>query len=90
MRVNVYKEEQTDEVQVVKKKAGTGAEYVGVSFILHSPTQLHEDAGDDDRSAVKFWGTSREDLARFLSRAVDELEKPARGLVTAAREMTRR
>jgi hypothetical protein len=75
MKVNVYKEEQTMEVAVVKKKAGTGADYVGMSFILHSATELHDDSGDDDRSAVIFWGTSREELAKFLSRAVDELEK---------------
>jgi len=78
VKVNVYKEEQTEEVQVIRKTAGTGAEYIGISFILHSATELHYETEDDDRSAVTFWGTNREDLARFLSRAVDELEKPER------------
>ena len=75
MGVNVYKEEQTDEVLVSHQKAKTGTEYVGVSFLLVSPTELHNTESDDDRSAVTFWGSSCGDLAELLSRALKKLEE---------------
>jgi hypothetical protein len=73
MRVNVYKEERTGEVAFVKKEADTGAEYIGIRFYLHSAKELHHRPGDDDRSAVTFWGSSRKELLEFLSNAVDGL-----------------
>lgn len=57
MRVNVYAEEITDRVEVVKTTAAdTGAEFIGVRFYL----KTHEDMlpprhPDDDSSAVTFW-----------------------------------
>jgi hypothetical protein len=74
MKVNVYKEEQTPEVMIVHQTAKTGSAYFGVSFILHSPKELHQGGSDDDRSAVTFWGTSREELLELLSRAVEKLQ----------------
>jgi hypothetical protein len=73
MRVNVYQEELTNEVKVVKKKAETNAEFIGIRFYLHSPNELHDDAGDDDRSAVTFWSTSREQLEAIFLKAVGEI-----------------
>jgi hypothetical protein len=75
MRVHVYKEEQTSDVVVFQKKATTGTMYFGVSFILNSPKELHHSESDDDRSAVTFWGTSREELAELLLRAVKKLQE---------------
>lgn len=73
MRVNVYQEELTTEVKLVKKKAETNAEFIGIRFYLHSPHELHDDLGDDDRSAVTFWSTSREQLEKLFLKAVGEI-----------------
>jgi len=55
MRVNVYSQEITDEVILIKKKSNTGIVYTAVQFILHSSDKLHHSSEDDDRSAVTFW-----------------------------------
>lgn len=75
MRVNVYKEEQTPEVMIVHETAKTGVAFLGVSFVLRSPKELHHEGSDDDRSAVTFWGTSREQLLELLLRAVEKLRE---------------
>lgn len=59
MRINVYAEELTDEVELVTKnvtdeKFGTRTFY-GVRVFLKSPPELHTDPVDDDRSAITFW-----------------------------------
>ena len=58
MRVNVYSQELTDEVELVST-TGEGINgpdtFWGVRFYLHSSDRLHHDAEDDDRSAVTFW-----------------------------------
>lgn len=72
MRVNIYAEEMTDRVEFVTKTID-GKEFVGVRFYLYLPVTvkdskvggpdevrgpfLHRD-GDDDSSAVTFWGKS--------------------------------
>lgn len=76
MRVNVYNEEMTNEVEVVRKSA-EGRNFVGLRFYLKS----HEDMypphhQDDDRSAVTFWveeGHELDTLAATLGRATDLL-----------------
>ena len=73
MRVNVYQEELTDEIMFVRKRAETGGEFIGVRFYLLSAHELHDDSGDDDRSAVTFWSTSREQLEKLFSQAIGEL-----------------
>jgi len=55
MRVNVYSQELTDEVQVVEKESNTGLVYTAVMLMLHSSDKLHHPPRDDDRSAVAFW-----------------------------------
>ena len=51
MRVNVYAEELTQDVQIVEKNG-----HHGLRFYLHSPHQLHHRPDDDDRSAITLWG----------------------------------
>ena len=55
MRVNVYAEELTNRVEVVRTKADTGREFCGLRFFLESSEKLHHESGDDDASAVTFW-----------------------------------
>lgn len=56
MRINVYSQELTQEVEVVSKKAqDTGITYHGIRLYLHSPDLLHHTKDDDDRSAITFW-----------------------------------
>ncbi len=55
MRIHLYSQELTKEVQLVSKKADTGVLYYGVRMMLASPDILHHSPQDDDRSAVTFW-----------------------------------
>lgn len=55
MRVNVYSQELTTEVQIVEKASNTGLVYSAVMLMLHSSDHLHHPPADDDRSAVVFW-----------------------------------
>lgn len=55
MRINVYSQELTDEVELVEKKSNTGTVYYGVRMYLASPDVLHHTPDDDDRSAITFW-----------------------------------
>lgn len=64
MRVNVYAEEMTDRVEVVEKEID-GVVYTGVRFWLYLPVTkegqqirgpFSHRPGDDDSSAVTFWG----------------------------------
>jgi hypothetical protein len=77
MRVNVYSQELTGEVQLETKTSNTGRVYSAVRLMLHSSERLHNEPGDDDRSAVTFWlprsGTRRENFAQALERAAKEV-----------------
>ncbi|GJL93073.1 hypothetical protein [Hyphococcus sp.] len=55
MRINVYSQELTDEVQVEEKRSNTGLVYSAVRIILHSSERLHHPPRDDDRSGITFW-----------------------------------
>lgn len=55
MRVNIYQEELTNEVDIITTVAETGITYYGVRVYLKSPPSLHYTEDDDDRSAVTFW-----------------------------------
>lgn len=59
MRINVYAEELTDEVEIVTKdvtdeRFGERTFY-GLRVYLKSPPELHAHRDDDDRSAITFW-----------------------------------
>lgn len=86
MRVNVYAEELTDRVEIVRKSTEDG-DFTGVRFYLELPIRtvgsgghavehrgpfIHK-PGDDDSSAVTFWG--KRDMRAVLRRALDLLDK---------------
>jgi hypothetical protein len=86
MRINVYSQELTDEVNVVEKVSNTGLTYSAVQLMLHSSPLLHHPPADDDRSAVTFWlpksEARREALACAFERMAAEVRaaKPETGL----------
>ena len=55
MRINIYSQELTNEVEVTEKVSNTGLVYSAVRLFLHSSPMLHHPPADDDRSAVTFW-----------------------------------
>jgi hypothetical protein len=86
LRINVYSQELTKELELVEKEADTGIKYYGVRMYLASPDVLHHTVEDDDRSAITFWipnakSMSQDDLARIfytLSRMVEDAPMPPR------------
>ncbi len=80
MRVNVYAEEMTNRVEIIEKVID-GQTYTGVRFYLELPAtvngQQHQGPfihrpGDDDSSAVTFWG--KRGLRTLLVRALALLD----------------
>lgn len=75
MRINVYSQELTDEVRIVRKESNTGIVYSAVQMMLHSSSMLHHSETDDDRSAVTFWlptsSTRRAQLAATFERLAE-------------------
>lgn len=59
MRINVYAEELTNNVEVVWKDAvqpnGNLQRFYGFRIYLKSAPDLHNSPQDDDRSAITFW-----------------------------------
>lgn len=55
MRINVYSQELTNEIQVEEKTSNTGLVYTGVRIMLHSSDRLHQPPMDDDRTGITFW-----------------------------------
>ena len=86
MRINVYSQELTDEIQVEEKRSNTGLIYSAVRMILHSSPMLHHPPHDDDRSGITFWLPKsvhrREELARTFERMADAVRSasPETGL----------
>lgn len=75
MRLNVYAEEYPTKrrVERVSTKAQTGVTYFGARIYLESADSLHDKDGDDDRSAITFWGP-REKVAALLREAADAMD----------------
>ena len=82
MRVNIYAEEMTDRVEIITKHID-GVDFTGLRIYLELPvtdehgTQhqgpfIHR-PGDDDSSAVTFWG--KRDLRPLLEKALALLDK---------------
>lgn len=81
MRVNIYAEEMTDRVEIVTKEV-EGQPYTAVRFYLALPATvdgkqyqgpfIHR-PGDDDSSAVTFWG--KRDLRPLLRLALALLDE---------------
>lgn len=86
MRINVYSQELTDEVNTIEKKSNTGLVYSAVQIMLHSSEKLHHPPQDDDRSAVTFWlpksRARREELAKAFEDMADQVRRarPETGL----------
>lgn len=75
MRINVYNEELTNDVQIVTTRAlETGREYIGLRFYLLSHDALHHVPGDDDRSAVTFWIGDKARAEQLLNAAKSALD----------------
>lgn len=80
MRVNVYAEEMTDRIEIVGKEID-GHTFTGLRFYLELPATvggqqyqgpfMHR-PGDDDSSAVTFWG--KIDLRTVLRQALAMLD----------------
>lgn len=86
MRVNIYAEELTERVEVISKEID-GHTYYAVRFYLELPATITTDAlgniqnvrgpfmhrlGDDDSSAVTFWGRSQ--LRELFAKAIEQLD----------------
>ena len=85
MRVNIYSQELTDEVNLIGKESNTGFIYHAVQFILHSSDKLHHPPKDDDRSAVTFWLPKSQHKREMLADAFQQaatlvLNAPPSGL----------
>lgn len=84
MRINVYSQELTKEIEHVEKTADTGITYHAIRMYLASPDVLHHAPGDDDRSAITFWipnarSFNRDDLVDVfysMAKLCDSLPDP--------------
>lgn len=75
MRVNVYHEELTKEVEIVTVEPRPTRRYLGLRFILESSEKLHHTPLDDDRSAVTLWVGSVQEGLNLLKGAAVALGK---------------
>lgn len=67
MRINVYNEELTQEIEWAEKHVeATGKTYYGLRMFLKSAPELHHTADDDDRSAITFWFGTKRKAAEFF------------------------
>jgi hypothetical protein len=73
MRINVYSQELTDEVQHVTKESNTGVMYHAAMLVLHSSPMLHHPPADDDRSAVTFWLPKSRERREAMAKAFERL-----------------
>jgi len=78
MRINVYSQELTDEVNVIEKQSNTGLIYSAVQLMLHSSDKLHHPPADDDRSAVTFWLPKSKERRESLARAFETMAAKVR------------
>jgi len=86
MRVNIYAEEMTPKIEVIEKVTNDG-KFTGIRFYLELPVTVpHPNGGyiqhkgpfihtpgDDDSSAVTFWG--KRDLRAVLQKALALLDE---------------
>ncbi len=78
MRINVYSQELTDEVNMVEKESNTGLAYSAVQLMLHSSPMLHHPPHDDDRSAITFWLPKSRARREQLARAFEDMARKVR------------
>jgi len=75
MRINVYSQELTPEVQHVEKESNTGLTYSAAMLMLHSSPMLHHPPHDDDRSGVTFWLPKSRDRREAMAKAFEEIAR---------------
>lgn len=75
MRVNIYSQELTNEVHLIKKVSNTGLTYSAVQLMLHSSDRLHHPPADDDRSAVTIWLPKSNLRRAMLSEALRKMSQ---------------
>lgn len=68
MRINVYSQELTDEVNVIEKKSNTGLVYSAVQLLLHSSPMLHHPPADTTEARSRSGCRNRRSAARLLHR----------------------
>lgn len=88
MRINVYSQEvivdcerdgHMKAVELIKQqKADTGVIYSAVRQYLHSSDRLHDDADDDDRSAITWWLPKSLEKREILARTFEQLAEQVR------------
>ena len=80
MRINVYSEEITDRIEIVRKSA-EGRDFTGIRCnLLTHESMVPPKHPDDDSSAVTFWFDSADAAYNFawrLTAAVDNSRKAA-------------
>lgn len=82
MRINIYAEEISNDVEIITKTTPDG-EFTGVRTYLYLPVTLPDGAqaagkfmhhpGDDDSAAITFWG--KRDLRTLLVTMLEALDK---------------
>ena len=74
MRINVYSQELTPEVDTVcQHVANTDVTYCAARLFLHSSDKLHHSPGDDDRSAITFWLPKSAERREEMAAAFEEI-----------------
>ncbi len=79
MRVNIYGEELTEKIEIVRKAVNQQT-FVGIRFYFKSHPDLHHSEGDNDESAITFWapwtrktGNQTAIVSRLMERAADAI-----------------
>jgi hypothetical protein len=96
MRINIYAEELTDRIEVISKTID-GVTFIGIRFYLYMPVTMdlqggtrfeakgpfiHRE-GDDDSSAVTFWGKPGVSVRNLMVQAITTFDADiAAGLET--------
>lgn len=75
MRVNVYSQELTSEVQHIEKQSNTGIVYQAAMLVLHSSSMLHHPPQDDDRSGITFWLPKSLERREEMAKAFEEIAR---------------
>lgn len=79
MRVNVYGEELTNKIEIIKKPVDQKL-FLGVRLYLKSHSDLHHSESDNDESAITIWvpwtkekGNDTQFLSRILEQMADAI-----------------
>lgn len=78
MRINIYSQELTDEIQVEEKYSNTGVTYTAIRLMLHSSPMLHHPPLDDDRSGISFWLPRSPERREKLALSFEAMAKAVR------------